>query len=178
MRARGGLPAAIVVVGIAVAGCREVAPVDRTGSPGAGTPAASALTPATVTRVVDGDTIHVDLEGVDTTIRLIGIDTPEVDGPYTEAECFGSEASAYTERALVGRDVQLEFDAERIDRYDRTLAYVWLDGVLFDERILADGYALVATFPPNVEYVDRFVTAQRAAKAADRGLWGACPAGS
>ena len=72
----------------------------------------------------------------------------------------------------------LEFDVERTDRYDRTLAYVWLDGELFDERIVADGFALVATFPPNVRYVDRFLAAQRRAREAGLGLWGSCPVGA
>ena len=166
------------IAALVVAGCNEVTPVDRSGSPGAGMPASSDLTPTTVTRVVDGDTVHVDLDGVDTTIRIIGIDTPEKDGPYTHEECFGQEASAYTEHALDGREVDLEFDVERTDRYDRTLAYVWLDGQLFDEQIVADGFALVATFPPNVRYVDRFLAAQRRARDAGLGLWGSCPVGS
>ncbi|MGZ5292792.1 MAG: thermonuclease family protein [Actinomycetota bacterium] len=175
MSSRGWIAA--LAAALLLAACNQVSPVDRSGSPGAGMPQAGMLVAATVTRVVDGDTIHVDLEGVDTTIRLIGIDTPEREGPYTHEECFGREASAYTERALAGREIQLEFDVERTDRYDRTLAYVWLDGRLFDERIVADGFAVVATFPPNVKYVDRFLAAQRAARDGGRGLWGMCPAG-
>ena len=168
---------ALAAASVLLAACDRVTPVDHTGSPGAGMPPAGTLVAARVTRVVDGDTIHVDLDGVDTTIRLIGIDTPEREGPYTHEECFGREASAYTERALAGREIQLEFDVERTDRYDRTLAYVWLDGHLFDERIVDDGFAVVATFPPNVKYVDRFLAAQRAARDGGRGLWGMCPAG-
>jgi micrococcal nuclease len=175
MSTRGRLAATATV--LLLVACTQVTPVDHTGSPGAGMPPADALVAATVTRVVDGDTIHVDLDGIDTTIRLIGIDTPEREGPYTHEECFGREASAYTERVLAGRAVFLEFDVERTDRYDRTLAYVWLDGQLFDERIVADGYAVVATFPPNVKYVDRFLAAQRTARDDGRGLWGTCPAG-
>ena len=79
-------------------------------------------TPVTVTRVVDGDTIQVELDGRDTTIRIIGIDTPEMDGPYTQEECFGREASAYAEQALAGAEVELEFDVDRADRFGRTLA--------------------------------------------------------
>jgi micrococcal nuclease len=142
-------------------------------APGAGGPRSE----ATVTRVLDGDTIHVDLDGTETTIRIIGIDTPEKDGPYTEEECFGREATRYTERALGGRDVELEFDVERTDRYDRTLAYVWLDGGLFDERILREGYAVLLTVPPNVKYVDRLTEAQHDGRYAGAGLWGACPSG-
>ena len=141
--------------------------------PGAGGPRSD----ATVTQVVDGDTIHVDLDGRDTTIRIIGIDTPEKDGPHTDEECFGQEATRYTEQALAGRDVELEFDVDRTDRYDRTLAYVWVGNELFDERILEDGYAVLLTVPPNVRYVDRLTQAQRAGREAGAGLWGACPGG-
>jgi micrococcal nuclease len=168
---------AATATALLLAACSQVTPVDHTGSPGAGLPSADALAVATVTRVVDGDTIHVDLDGIDTTIRLIGIDTPEREGPYTHEECFGRAASHYTEAALAGREIQLEFDVERMDRYDRTLAYVWLDGQLFDEMIVADGYAMVATFPPNVKYVDLLLAAQRAARDDARGLWGTCPGG-
>ena len=139
--------------------------------PGAGGPRSD----ATVTRIVDGDTIHVDLDGRVTTIRIIGIDTPEMDGPYTDEECFGQEATRYTEQALAGREVELEFDVDRTDRYDRTLAYVWVGNELFDERILEDGYAVLLTVPPNVRYVDRLTQAQRAGREAGAGLWGACP---
>ncbi|MGZ8629419.1 MAG: thermonuclease family protein [Actinomycetota bacterium] len=130
-----------------------------------------------VLEVVDGDTIRVELDGSATPVRLIGIDTPEKDGPYTDEECFGVEASRYTEQTLDGRSVDLEFDVERTDRFDRTLAYVWLEGKLFNERILLDGFAQQATFPPNVRYVERFTEAQRSARTASTGLWGACPVG-
>jgi micrococcal nuclease len=128
-----------------------------------------------VLEVVDGDTIRVDLEGRETSIRIIGIDTPEVDGPFTRAECFGSEASRYTRSLLEGREVGLEFDVERTDRYGRTLAYVWVDGENVSERILRDGYAVQVTYPPNVRYVDVLRSAQRGAREAGRGLWGGCP---
>jgi micrococcal nuclease len=130
-----------------------------------------------VVEVVDGDTIRVDLHGEETPVRLIGIDTPEKDGPYTDVECFGEQATRYTAETLDGRDVELEFDVERTDRFDRILAYVWVDGGLFNERILREGYAVLATFPPNVRYVDRFTTAQRRARDEQAGLWGACPVG-
>jgi micrococcal nuclease len=130
-----------------------------------------------VVEVVDGDTIRVDLNGEETPVRLIGIDTPEKDGPYTDEECFGGQATRYTAEALGGRDVDLEFDVERTDRFDRTLAYVWVDGGLFNEFILREGYAVLATFPPNVRYVGRFTTAQRRARDEQAGLWGSCSEG-
>ena len=62
---------------------------------------------------------------------------------------------------------------ERTDRYGRLLAYVWLpEGSMFNEVLLKEGYAQVATFPPNVKYVERFEEAQREAREAGRGLWG------
>lgn len=129
-----------------------------------------------VIEVVDGDTIRVELDGEQTPVRLIGIDTPEKDGPYTDRECFGEQASRYTDDALAGRAVELEFDVERTDRFDRTLAYVWVEGSLFNQRILRDGFAVLATFPPNVRYVERFTRAQQQARGEGAGLWEACQA--
>ncbi len=127
-----------------------------------------------VTRAVDGDTIHVALKGSDVTIRFIGIDTPETVHPTEPVECFGRKASAFVKDRLTGKRVVLEFDIERLDQYGRTLAYIWLRGKLFNEMLLAEGYAQVTTYPPNVKYVDRFLGAQRAAREAGRGLWSAC----
>ena len=132
-------------------------------------------TVATVSRVVDGDTIEVSpaIDGV-SDIRLIGVDTPET---YGGTEPYGEQASAFAKERLSGQRVALEFDVERIDPYDRVLAYVWLpDGTMFNTTLVRQGYAQVATFPPNVEYTERFLTAQRQAREANRGLWG-LPAG-
>jgi len=125
----------------------------------------------TVSRVVDGDTIEVSpaVGGVED-VRLIGIDTPET---YGGTEPYGKGASAFTTQRLEGRKVALEFDVERVDPYGRVLAYIWLpDGKMFNEVLLREGYAQVATFPPNVKYVDRFLAAQRQARAEGAGLWG------
>jgi micrococcal nuclease len=127
-----------------------------------------------VTRVVDGDTAHVEIDGRDVTVRFIGIDTPESVAPDQPVECFGPEASAYTEDRLEGERVRLEYDVEREDPFGRTLAYVWLGDELFNETLVREGFALVTTFPPNVAYVDRFTAAQRDAREHDRGLWDAC----
>lgn len=130
----------------------------------------------TVTRVVDGDTIEVNLRGRTVDVRLIGIDTPETVHPSEPVECFGPEASNFTSARLSDERVRLEFDVERTDRYGRTLAYVWLDDKLFNRMLVRQGFAQVSTYPPNVKYVERFTAAQRAAREADAGLWGAsCP---
>jgi micrococcal nuclease len=126
---------------------------------------------ATVTRVVDGDTVEISpsVEGL-STVRLIGVDTPETHGA---TQPYGPEASAFAEQELNGEEVSLELDVQKIDPYGRLLAYVYLpDGQMFNETLLEEGYAQVATFPPNVKYVDRFLEAQREAREENRGLWG------
>jgi endonuclease YncB( thermonuclease family) len=128
-------------------------------------------TTATVTRVVDGDTIEISpsVEGL-STVRLIGVDTPETHGG---TQPYGPEASDFTRQHLEGKEVSLELDVEKVDPYGRLLAYVYLpDGEMFNETLVEEGYAQVATFPPNVKYVDRFLEAQREARTANRGLWG------
>lgn len=125
--------------------------------------------------MVDGDTAHVLFRGRDVTIRFIGVDTPETVAPGQPVGCYGAEASQFTADRLTGTSVRLEFDVDRIDLYGRTLAYLWMpDGSLFNETLVRRGFATVATYPPDTRYVDRFEVAQRGAKEADRGLWGAC----
>jgi micrococcal nuclease len=124
-----------------------------------------------VTRVVDGDTIDISSSvSGRSRVRLIGMDTPEV---YFGTQPYGPEASAYAKQHLEGEEVSLELDVQKVDPYGRLLAYVYLpDGAMFNETLLEEGYAQVATFPPNMKYVDRFLEAQREARAANRGLWG------
>jgi micrococcal nuclease len=133
-------------------------------------------TAATVTRVVDGDTIHVDLGGSDETVRYIGIDTPESVKPGTPVQCFAQQASAANARLVRGQDVRLRFDAERRDRYGRLLAYVYRadDGRFVNAQLLRDGDARTLRIPPNVRYAARFSALADAARRADRGLWKAC----
>jgi micrococcal nuclease len=103
-------------------------------------------------------------------VRLIGVDTPET---YGGTEPYGGKSSAFTTQRLEGKQVALKFDVERIDPYGRVLAYLWLpDGKMFNEVLLREGYAQVATFPPNVKYQELFLTLQREAREAKRGLWG------
>jgi micrococcal nuclease len=125
-----------------------------------------------VTRVVDGDTIDIDYNGEVKRIRFIGVDTPETVKPNTKVEEYGKEASDFTKEKLTDKIVTLEFDIEKEDKYSRTLAYVYLDGVMFNKVLLEEGYAQVATFPPNVKYVDEFIEIERKAREANKGLWG------
>jgi micrococcal nuclease len=130
-----------------------------------------------VTKITDGDTIHVEIGGGDETVRLIGIDTPESVDPRTPVECFGKEASAHLAELIpVGTDVHLVRDVEARDRYDRLLAYVYRagDDLFVNLQMVLDGFAVPATFPPNVAHVDDFTDAARDAREAGRGLWSAC----
>jgi micrococcal nuclease len=132
----------------------------------------------TVVRIVDGDTVVVDVDGAEEKIRLIGIDTPESVDPRRPVECFGKEATAHiTDLIPEGTPLRVERDVEARDRYDRLLAYLYRadDDLFVNEQMIADGYANVATYPPNVTHVDRFLEAERSARADDRGLWSACP---
>lgn len=125
----------------------------------------------TITRVVDGDTVDISpsVEGF-SRVRLIGVDTPEV---YFGGQPYGAEASAFAKERLEGKEVALELDVQKRDPYNRLLAYVYLpDGGMFNEILAREGYAQVATFPPNVEYVGVFKEAQREAREGGRGLWG------
>jgi micrococcal nuclease len=130
--------------------------------------------PALMTRVVDGDTAEARLSGASIDVRLIGVDTPETVHPFEPVECFGPAASSFTRRSLEGERIRLEFDVQRRDQYGRTLAYVWLGDRLFNRVLVARGFAQVATYPPNVKYVEQFIRAQRSAREHDRGLWKAC----
>jgi micrococcal nuclease len=125
----------------------------------------------TVSRVVDGDTVEVIPEVDDLTeVRLIGVDTPETSHPTYGEQPYGQQAKEFTVSQLEGERVALEFDMEKVDQYGRLLAYLWLtDGRMFNEALLREGYAQMATFSPNVKYVERFREAQREAREANRG---------
>jgi micrococcal nuclease len=135
---------------------------------------------ATLVRIVDGDTIRVMVGGVEERVRYIGIDTPELNtssattpDPYAEA---ATEANA---RLLAGGRLVLEKDVSECDRYGRRLRNAWIerDGAwtLVNLALVAEGFAQVSTYPPDVKYVDVLVAAQRAAREAGRGLWGGTP---
>jgi micrococcal nuclease len=128
-----------------------------------------------VTKVSDGDTIHVTYQGRDERVRLIGVDTPEVSWYGGKAECFGEEAGLYTRGHLEGRSVRLAFDVDLRDRYDRLLAYVFVGDELFNLTLVRLGYAGADPVPPDTARAAAFGDAEREAKATGRGQWSACP---
>jgi micrococcal nuclease len=129
-----------------------------------------------VARFVDGDTIIVDMNGADETIRMIGVDTPETHRPETPLQCYGPQAADYT-KDLIGRSkVRLAADALNTnrDRYGRLLRYVYLpDGALVEAQLIKNGYGFAYTSFP-FEKRDEFVSYETSAKQAGLGLWGVC----
>jgi micrococcal nuclease len=124
---------------------------------------------ATVTRIVDGDTIDVEIDGASFRVRYIGIDTPERGRPFFD-EATGKNASL-----VEGRTVTLIKDVSETDRYDRLLRYVLVGSTFVNHQLVRDGYALAFTYPPDVACSKAFVEAQRQAASEGRGLWAATP---
>ncbi len=131
---------------------------------------------AAVIEVIDGDTIVVRSGHRTETVRLIGIDTPEVAHHGSPAECFGPEAGARLEQVLSpGTVVELTVDAEARDVYDRLLAYVATSTVPDVAHLMAaEGYARELAISPNLATADRIAAAVAEARLARIGLWGAC----
>lgn len=126
-----------------------------------------------VTRVVDGDTIIIDYNGKEERVRLIGVDTPESVHPNAEKNTeFGKTASNFTKQYLENKYVKIELDVQERDKYGRLLAYVYLDDIMYNKTLLQKGYAKIATYPPNVKYVNDFTEIQKEAQNNKKGLWG------
>ncbi len=130
---------------------------------------------APVTRVVDGDTIHVRIAGQDRTVRYIGMDTPETVDPRRPVQAFGKEAAERNRQLVAGKIVRLEKDMSETDRFGRLLRYVYVDGRMVNAVLVEEGYARAATFPPDVRHKDLFLRLEREARAANRGLWAGGP---
>lgn len=121
-----------------------------------------------VTRVVDGDTIEVEQIG---RIRLIGVDCPEIFDLRKPVQRFGHESSEFLKQLIGGKRVWLDYDQERKDRYDRTLAYVHLpSGTFVNAEIVRQGYGFAYTRFP-FKYLDEFRKLEREAREGGRGLW-------
>lgn len=125
-----------------------------------------------VVRIVDGDTFIITYNGKNQSVRLIGVDTPESVKPNSPVEYYGKEASDYTKSLIEGKNIRLEFDVEDRDKYNRLLAYVYLeDGRMLNEVLIGEGYAQLMTVPPNVKYSEKFVSLQKEARKEKKGLW-------
>lgn len=122
---------------------------------------------AQVVRVIDGDTIEVMISGQSYRVRYIGMDTPERGDPFFQ------EATDANARLVANQTVTLVKDVSETDRYGRLLRYVYLaDGTFVNAELVRQGYALVATYPPDVAHQQLFVALQQEAREAEVGLWG------
>ena len=134
---------------------------------------------AVVTRVVDGDTIIVQVQEQTETVRLLGIDTPEKAGGPRPAECFGADASARLAELLPPQsEILLSRDQESRDQYSRLLAFVHRadDGLFINLTMIEEGYATPLFFAPNRAAEHQFVAAGDAARRNWIGFWPACGA--
>lgn len=117
---------------------------------------------AKVIYVDDGDTIFLD---DDREIRYIGIDTPEIEDDYY------FKATNRNQELVYEREVELEYDKQKLDSYGRTLAYVYMDDEFINAKLLEEGHARLKTFPPNVKYLELFKEKEETAKNNNVGVW-------
>ena len=123
-----------------------------------------------VERVVSGQTIEITDRSVAVPIlepiRLIGIQAPDI-----RQKPWGQEARTQLEKLTLGQEVLLEFDVQKKDKFDRQLAYIWLDGKLINEYMAEEGLALAEPDFPNNKYTERLANAQEKARLMGRGIW-------
>ena len=121
-----------------------------------------------VQRVIDGDTFILESGE---TVRFIGIDAPETTGVD---ECFAAESKDFAKNLLEGKIIRIEKDVSEKDRYGRLLSYVYLEEIFVNEYLVQEGYAVSASYPPDIKYQERLKTAQREAFMNKKGLWEKC----
>jgi len=132
-----------------------------------------------VVRVIDGDTIVVLMNGKNVTVRLIGLDTPEIVDPRKPVQCFGKEASEKMKRVISGQSVRVETDPSQgtYDKYGRLLAYIYApanvrpEGILVNKYMIAEGYGHEYTYNLPYKYQAEFKAAQKQAREQKKGLW-------
>ena len=121
-----------------------------------------------IERVIDGDTVKT---AAGDSIRLLGVDTPEIDWKNNSSEYYAEEARDYSIKNLLGENVVLEYDNEKEDHYGRTLAYIFQDGENFNQKLLAEGYASIMIVEPNDKYETEFKKAAAEARKSRKGIW-------
>ncbi len=129
--------------------------------------------PFPVTYIADGDTFHINYYGVETSLRLIGVDTPETVDRRTTVQCFGIEASNYLKSKLTGQQVYIESDPTQSDRdgYNRLLRYAYLGNEDIGLSIIANGYGHEYAYYIPYQKQSKYQAAERNAEAQNLGLW-------
>lgn len=127
----------------------------------------------TFSRVVDGDTARLIVQGKEETVRFLAIDTPESVKPNTKVQPYGKEASEYTEKMLKNaKEIKLEYEkSAKVDDYDRKLAWVFVDGELLQEQLVSKGYAKVAYIYGKYKYTNTLKKVEAKAKIERLGIW-------
>ncbi|MBN1635901.1 MAG: thermonuclease family protein [Deltaproteobacteria bacterium] len=120
-----------------------------------------------VVKVYDADTIEIR-DG--TKIRLIGVDAPEVESPYRQAESYGVESKSYLTKMLLGKKVRIVVGEQPYDKYGRTLAFIYLDDTLINGRIIKDGWARAYRYY-DFPFKELFITYEKQARAKGLGMW-------
>ncbi len=121
-----------------------------------------------VTKIIDGDTIQIN--GTEK-IRYIGINSPEIE----THSCFAEQASERNSSLVLGKHILMEKDVSEVDKYDRKLRYIYLeDGTFVNKVLLEEGYAKTLQIKPDTKHAQEFKLIQEQARAANKGLWGAC----
>lgn len=127
----------------------------------------------TLKKCTDGDTAHFMIDGVNRTVRFLAINAPEIAHDNNKAEPYGNVASNYTCRALEdAKTIEIEFDENaKTDKYDRYLAWIFVDGELLQEKIVSEGYAKVTYLYDDYKYTDILLEAEKVAKKNNKGIW-------
>ncbi|MBI5043806.1 MAG: thermonuclease family protein [Nitrospirae bacterium] len=134
-------------------------------------PGGTVLEGVLVEKVADGDTISIRYRGDQYTVRLIGVDTPETAHPLKPVQYFADEATRFTKTLAEGKVVRLEFDWQRLDKYDRLLAYIYLpDGRMLNAEIIKQGFGF-AYVKYHFKHLDLFRQLESEARTGGRGLW-------
>jgi len=124
-----------------------------------------------VTRVIDGDTIEVDIAGTIYKVRYIGIDTPELDDKRPEFSALAQEATRYNRQLVERGTVRLEKDVSETDRYGRLLRYVYVGDIFINAELVRQGLAWVKVYEPDTKYQDTLEKAEAEARQDKKGLW-------
>lgn len=134
----------------------------------------SANEEVTFSKCVDGDTFKVILNEEEYTVRMLAVDTPETVHPTKGVEYYGKEASNYTcDKLTNAKKIELEYDAnsDKKDKYDRLLAWVFVDDELLQELLVENGYAKVAYLYDDYKYTNLLEEKQELASAKNIGIW-------
>lgn len=137
------------------------------------TPSKTGFIPVELVKTIDGDTIRVMYEGEERKLRYLLIDTPELNHKQQGKQPFAEEAMKRNDELLKSGNLEIEFDiGEKEDKYDRLLAYVYIDGESVQEKLIEEGLARVAyIYPPNTKHLDPYKAAEEKAQQAGVGIW-------